>query len=109
MAADEIVDAAEVFESLTNLVAKSLLLADETAGEVFYRLLDTTRAYALEKLRDSEELAQTQQRHAQMRRTSPGSSRAAPLSLAVSRILTCYLGTGRDDAAASVAHASGLQ
>jgi len=69
VAVDETVDAAGVFEGLTNLVAKSLIVADATGEKVLYRLLDTPRAYALAKLRDGEELANTQRRHAEMWRT----------------------------------------
>jgi predicted ATPase len=62
VAADETVGAARVFEALVNLVAKSLIVVDVTGEQVRYRLPDTTRAHALEKLRDSGELAQIQQR-----------------------------------------------
>ena len=66
VAADEQVTAAEVFAGLASLAAKSLLVADVTGERVLYRLLDMPRAYALEKLRDSEEFEQTQRRHAEM-------------------------------------------
>jgi predicted ATPase len=47
----ENLDAVSVADSLTDLVVKSLVAADFQAGDDHYRLLDTTRAYALEKLR----------------------------------------------------------
>src|SRR5262249_61899495 len=50
------VPACDVLEGLTNLVAKSLIVADITGEEVHYRLLGITRAYALERLRESGEL-----------------------------------------------------
>ncbi|KQV79889.1 hypothetical protein ASD15_17940 [Massilia sp. Root351] len=57
--------AADVLDCIANLAAKSLLSAD-TGGEVVqYRLLDTTRAYALEKLLASGELAWVARRYAQ--------------------------------------------
>ncbi|MGE7960244.1 ATP-binding protein [Pseudomonas sp. NPDC089530] len=54
-----------VFGSITQLVAKSLLNVEVGDEEVFYRLLDTTRSYALEKLEEAAELPQTRQRHAE--------------------------------------------
>jgi predicted ATPase/DNA-binding winged helix-turn-helix (wHTH) protein len=41
---------ADVADIIANLTAKSLLVRDESAGRDLYRLLTTTRAYALEKL-----------------------------------------------------------
>ncbi|QBX42347.1 transcriptional regulator [Pseudomonas fluorescens] len=55
----------EVFGSITQLVAKSLLNVEVGDEEVFYRLLDTTRRYALEKLEQGAELAETRERHAE--------------------------------------------
>ena len=55
----------EVLGSISQLVAKSLLTVEVGDEEVFYRLLDTTRSYALEKLHEALELADTQQRHAE--------------------------------------------
>jgi predicted ATPase len=51
----EQVETREVFGSIA-LVAKSLLNVDVGDEEVFYRLLDTTRSYALEKLEQAGEL-----------------------------------------------------
>lgn len=48
---DEIV----VLDLLTQLVDKSLVQAEETAGETRYRLLESTRQYAREKLSDAGE------------------------------------------------------
>jgi predicted ATPase/DNA-binding winged helix-turn-helix (wHTH) protein len=56
--------AGEVFDVVANLVAKSLVSMASTGASVRYRLLDTTRAYALEKLADSGEAAATARRHA---------------------------------------------
>ncbi len=52
-------------ESLSDLVAKSMLLADAGGPTVSYRLLETTRAYAYEKLRESGEANVVHRRHAQ--------------------------------------------
>jgi predicted ATPase/DNA-binding winged helix-turn-helix (wHTH) protein len=70
VAAEEAVDAPGVFEGLVNLAAKSLIAVDVTCEKVlYYRMLETQRAYALEKLRGSKELSKTQHRHAEMWRT----------------------------------------
>jgi hypothetical protein len=46
---------ADVTDHLANLVAKSLVVADLRGDLPYYRLLETTRAYALEKLHGSGE------------------------------------------------------
>lgn len=48
-----------------SLVVKSLVAADFQAGDDHYRLLDTTRAYALEKLRRAGEHWEAARRHAE--------------------------------------------
>ena len=53
-----------VVEALSSLVAKSLVVADVGDGSMPYRLLDTTRAYALEKLEESGERIILARRHA---------------------------------------------
>ena len=55
----------EALESIGNLVAKSLVTADVTGSIVLYRLLDSTRAYALEKLKESGESEALSRRHAE--------------------------------------------
>jgi predicted ATPase/DNA-binding winged helix-turn-helix (wHTH) protein len=54
----------DVFENVLNLADKSLVTVEMTDEEVTYRLLDTTRAYALEKLQASAEYAQISRQHA---------------------------------------------
>ncbi|RON36287.1 winged helix-turn-helix domain-containing protein [Pseudomonas brassicacearum] len=54
-----------VFGSITQLVAKSLLNVEVGDEKVFYRLLDTTRSYALEKLDQAADLPDTRERHAE--------------------------------------------
>lgn len=51
-------------ERLANLVAKSLISADPSGGEVRYRLLDISRAYAREKLAEQGEARALRRRHA---------------------------------------------
>lgn len=56
---------ADIADGVGNLVVKSLLVRDLTAGDGFFRLLETTRAYALEKLTESGELPEAARRHAE--------------------------------------------
>jgi predicted ATPase len=58
-------DSTDVVEMVANLVAKSLVSADVGGAVVHYRLLDTTRAYTMQKLIESGELAACARRHAQ--------------------------------------------
>jgi predicted ATPase/DNA-binding winged helix-turn-helix (wHTH) protein len=51
-------------ELIHNLVLKSLITIDLTGCDVSYRLLDTTRLYALEKLAESQETISICKRHA---------------------------------------------
>jgi predicted ATPase/DNA-binding winged helix-turn-helix (wHTH) protein len=55
----------DVVDSLANLVAKSLVTRDVGSVPVRYRLLDTIRAYGLEKLTESGEIEGTARRHAE--------------------------------------------
>ena len=57
-------DNTDLSADIASLVAKSLLTADVGDSDVEYRQLDTTRAYALEKLTDHE-LESTRRRHAE--------------------------------------------
>ena len=54
----------EVVEGLANLAAKSLVAAEVDSRVARYRLLDTTRAYAVEKLDESGEGERIARRHA---------------------------------------------
>ena len=64
VASDDQVAAEDVTERLANLVAKSLVVAEVGHAVTFYRLLDTTRAYAIEKLIESGELADSARHNA---------------------------------------------
>ena len=59
---------ASVTDHLANLVAKSLVVADVRGQTPHYRLLDTTRVYALEKLRGGGEYREAARRHAEFYR-----------------------------------------
>ncbi len=64
VATDDLVVSSDIVEVVASLVAKSLLNADVTTATGHYRLLDTTRAYALKKLTECGELDRTARRHA---------------------------------------------
>lgn len=53
----------QVLDQLTLLVDKSLVVADNTGGRMRYRLLETMRQYALEKLGQSGEADMVRARH----------------------------------------------
>jgi predicted ATPase len=55
----------EVVDGITNLVAKSLVSMDLEGPGTRYRLLETTRAYALEKLTEGGERDRVARRHAE--------------------------------------------
>jgi predicted ATPase/DNA-binding winged helix-turn-helix (wHTH) protein len=57
--------ASDVIEGLSSLVAKSLVVLEVENASARYRLLDTTRAYALEKFGESGERQQIARRHAE--------------------------------------------
>jgi predicted ATPase len=57
--------ASDAIEGLLSLVAKSLTVAEVEGTVTRYRLLDTTRAYALEKLEESGERDRIARRHAE--------------------------------------------
>src|SRR6266478_1935874 len=59
------IPASEVADSVANLVGKSLLSTDVGGAIVHYRLLETTRAYARDKLLASAEFDQCARRHAE--------------------------------------------
>jgi predicted ATPase/class 3 adenylate cyclase len=61
----EPVDAEHVLDVLTSLVDKSLVLADAQGAEERYRLLETVRQYAEDKLLTSGEAVAVRERHAQ--------------------------------------------
>jgi hypothetical protein len=65
VAADGDITAPDVIDLISNLVSKSMIAATLSGALVSYRLLETTRAYALEKLIASDEFDATARRHAE--------------------------------------------
>lgn len=62
VAADDHVPNAEVIQAVMGLASKSLLAVDMDGSTVRYRLLDSTRAYALELLGNGEDMRATRLR-----------------------------------------------
>jgi predicted ATPase len=65
VAADGEILAAEVFEGIANLAAKSLVATDIGGEVTYYRLLDTTRAYSGDKLVEAGEIGAIRRLHAE--------------------------------------------
>lgn len=64
VAATDEIDSAHIVAVVASLIAKSLVSANVGHLQPRYRLLDTTRTYALQKLEESGELKEMQFRHA---------------------------------------------
>ena len=65
IASDANIDEYAVIDLLSQLVARSLLVADTNTGTTRYRLLEMTRAYAYEKLGEAQETEALLRRHAE--------------------------------------------
>jgi predicted ATPase len=63
--ADATISDSEAREAASDLVAKSLLVADASGDQVRYRLLELTREYARQKLLESGEQTELARRHAE--------------------------------------------
>ncbi|RDH78975.1 LuxR family transcriptional regulator [Mycolicibacterium moriokaense] len=63
VAATSEVEQFQILDQLSLLVDKSLVVAEEESGVMRYRLLETVRQYALEKLAESGEASQMRSRH----------------------------------------------
>lgn len=62
---DDCMDAWDVLDVLSSLVEKSLVVAEPSGGELRYRLLESTRQYASERLDLAGERDALRERHAQ--------------------------------------------
>jgi predicted ATPase/DNA-binding winged helix-turn-helix (wHTH) protein len=65
VAADTANTRVDAIDRLADLVAKSLVVADVNGAKPRFRLLDTTRAYAIEKLDESGDRKRIARRHAE--------------------------------------------
>jgi predicted ATPase/DNA-binding winged helix-turn-helix (wHTH) protein len=70
----------EIFDAIAGLVEKSLIATRADEGQALYRLLDTTRAYALEKLDEHAEVDVVFSRHAEYVAGNLESQRAGRLA-----------------------------
>jgi len=64
VASDAGIDGFAVIDLLSRLVERSLVVADTSSGDTRYRMLETTRAYGLEKLAEGREIHEVKQQHA---------------------------------------------
>jgi predicted ATPase/class 3 adenylate cyclase len=82
---DTTIDAFDVLELVSALVAKSIVIADDTQGSIRYRLLETLRDYGAERLTDSGEAEALLRNHsafylALVERVSPDLQRSDALA-----------------------------
>jgi predicted ATPase/DNA-binding winged helix-turn-helix (wHTH) protein len=114
-------DNGEICDAIAGLVEKSLICTQLDHGEPQYRLLDTTRAYALEKLEEHDEFDAISLRHAeyvaqqiesqrQMLSALPRAERVATYSLQLSNVRSALEWSfgphGNDEIATRLAAAS---
>jgi predicted ATPase len=59
-------DPTGILNTLTDLAAKSLITVQAAGAQVSYQLLNTSRAYAAEKLQDSAEVREIKRHHAKL-------------------------------------------
>jgi predicted ATPase/transcriptional regulator with XRE-family HTH domain len=85
--ADESLVASDVFDALSSLVEKSLVLRESNEAGARYRFLETTRVYALEKLDASDDRQSAARRHAEWVAAFLERASDASLRLATSRWL----------------------
>jgi predicted ATPase/DNA-binding winged helix-turn-helix (wHTH) protein len=88
-AADDL-DEAQIVEAIGSLVDKSLLTSGRGSATPPYRLLDTTRAYAMGKLTESDELPAVARRHARYYQTYLEAATAERRIKPVAEWLTTY-------------------
>ncbi len=84
------VGAGEIFDAIAGLVEKSLMATRIDEAQAHYRLLDTTRAYALEKLEEHAEVDVVLRRHAEYVAEFLESQREMMLALPRARRTAAY-------------------
>src|ERR1700676_290971 len=80
----------DIFDAIAGLVEKSLIATRIDEAQAQYRLLDTTRAYALEKLEEHAEVDVVLRRHAEYVAGHLESQRVAPLALLEAERVAAY-------------------
>ncbi|WP_172806008.1 ATP-binding protein [Bradyrhizobium erythrophlei] len=121
VAADPGSDHGAIFDAIAGLIEKSLIATRLDQGEPQYRLLETTRAYALEKLEEHGELDPISARHAEyviqqldsqkeIRSALPSAERVAAYSWQLSNVRSAlewsFGSHGNDEIAIRLAAAS---
>jgi predicted ATPase/DNA-binding winged helix-turn-helix (wHTH) protein len=76
---------AELLDGITSLGAKSLIMTDVTSEQVLFRMLETTRLYALEKLEAFGEAPAARRRHAELCCTVCESARSTSTAARLAR------------------------
>src|SRR5258707_2550089 len=84
------VGAGEIFDAIAGLVEKSLMASGIDEAQAHYRLLDTTRAYAFEKLEEHAEVDVVLRRHAEYVAEFLESQREMMLALPRARRTAAY-------------------
>src|SRR5260370_34967673 len=84
------VGAGEIFDAIAGLVEKSLMATRIDEAQAHYRLLDTRRAYAVEKLEEHAEVDVVLRRHAEYVAGYLESQRVALLALAKAERAAAY-------------------
>jgi predicted ATPase/DNA-binding winged helix-turn-helix (wHTH) protein len=84
------VSANDVAEHVATLVSTSLVVADVAGEAVSYRLLDSTRAYARERLIETGEFDQIARRHAEYFRDLLQPAEAASATMAAEKWISVY-------------------
>jgi predicted ATPase/DNA-binding winged helix-turn-helix (wHTH) protein len=77
----------QIADRIASLVEKSLIAGDFRGRMTRYRLLETTRAYALEKLKESGEFQNVARRHAEHYRDLLNAAAAEQASLTAERVV----------------------
>ena len=85
------VDTWDVIDAIGSLVAKSMLITDEAAdGTTRYRLLETLRQYAAERLDDTDDPDEWRRRHAEHYAEFAGARRRRALRLRGARVASAH-------------------
>jgi len=93
-------------EVVSELVAKSLLSSTVEEGSVVYRMLETTRVYALDRLAESGELAAVSLRHATFFAKHPLGRRPSDLANVRAGLRWCFSSSQGHEAGARLAAAA---
>lgn len=83
VASDSALPESSIFETLSSLAEKSLIVLEDDGDQTRYRLLESMRAFALEKLHEHGEFATFAQRHANWMAELADEATAAGITMSV--------------------------